>query len=138
MSSFTKEKVTSHSFPSISNKGCFTFSPGLESLSSLNNSTFMESLTSLYLVEKKSRKAAKMRLPKMTMTRLKLRTKVAKPEKPEKRRARRVTFRYMSETLSEDKSLNPAIDFLAIRVDKKPELTECISEAVERTQFVAE
>jgi len=59
----------------------------------------MESLTSLYLVEKKSRKAAKMRLPKMTITRLKPRTNVAKPEKPEKRRARRVTFRYISETL---------------------------------------
>ena len=62
------------------------------------------------------------------------RGKEAGPEQ-EKRRARRVTFRYMSETLSEDKSLNPAIDFPAITVHKKP---ECISEAVERTQFVAE
>ena len=40
--------------------------------------------------------------------------------------------------LLSDKSLNPAMDFPAITVHKKPEMTECISEAVERTQFVAE
>ena len=58
----------------------------------------MESLTSLYLSEKKSRKAAKMRLPKRTISKLKERTKVASPVKPKKSKARRVTFRYMSET----------------------------------------
>ena len=61
----------------------------------MNSSTFMESLTSLYLVEKKSRKAAKMRLPKKTISKLKESTKVANPENPEKRRARRVTLRYI-------------------------------------------
>ena len=79
-------------------KEIFTFSPGCVSLSSLKSSTFMESLTSLYLSEKKSRNAAKMRLPKRTISKLKERTKVASPVRSKKSKARRVTFRYMSET----------------------------------------